>query len=102
MTPFELGILAVATIGFVIPAWLAVLTYMRSASKPQVEEPNKRYFAYAELLKSLHAQLDLNTRTVRNGPLFAATVRELAKLSRISQSERAVPRRDHGDRHQEV
>jgi len=78
VTPFEIGILAVAVIGFVIPAWLAVLTYMKVAGKPQTAEPNKRYFAYAELLKSLHAQLDLKTRTVRNGPLFAATVRELA------------------------
>ncbi|MEO0464168.1 MAG: hypothetical protein AAF127_13640 [Pseudomonadota bacterium] len=78
MSPFEIGILALAFVGFVVPAWLAVLTYMKAASRPKEQEPNKRYFAYAELLKSLHAQMDLKTRTVRNGPLFAATVRELA------------------------
>lgn len=78
VTPFEWGILAIVAVGFVAPAWLFSVGYLITARKKQPEEPNKRYFAYAELLKSLHAQMDIKTRTVRNGPLFAATVRELA------------------------
>ncbi len=78
VTPFEWGILAIIALGFVVPAWMVAISFVRNAQKPQIEEPNKRYFAYAELLKSMHAQMDMKTRTVRNGPLFAATVRELA------------------------
>lgn len=78
VTPFELSIIALVALGFVVPAWMAAISYVLNARKPQVEEPNKRYFAYAELLKSMHVQMDMKTRTVHNGPLFAATVRELA------------------------
>ncbi len=78
VTPFEWGILAIVAVGFVAPAWLVAFGYLIAARTTKPEEPNKRYFAYAELLKSLHAQMDVSTRTVRNGPLFAATVRELA------------------------
>ncbi len=78
MTPFEWGILATVALGFVAPAWLVAISFVRRSRRPEAEEPNKRYFAYAELLKSLHMQMDPKTRTVRNGPLFAATVRELA------------------------
>lgn len=78
VTPFEMGILAVATVGFVIPAWMVALGFVRRERQERLPEPNKRYFAYAELLKSLHGQMDMKTQTVRNGPLFAATVRELA------------------------
>lgn len=78
MTPFEIGILAVLTLGFVAPAWLVALSYLARAKRPDLEEPNKRFFAYAALLQSLHAQLDPKSQTVRNGPLFAATVRELS------------------------
>jgi len=78
VTQFEWGILAIVALGFVAPLWMVAFSYVRRAAKPVAEEPNKRYFAYAELLKSLHAQMDPQTRTVRNGPLFAATVRELA------------------------
>ncbi|MEM6476195.1 MAG: hypothetical protein AAF687_08515 [Pseudomonadota bacterium] len=77
MTQFEWGILAVLALGFVVPAWLVAFSMLARARRPQVDEPNKRYFAYAELLKSLHAQMDLKTKTVANGPLFAATLREL-------------------------
>ena len=78
VTPFEWGILAIVALGFVAPAWLVAISFVRRSRAPEVQEPNKRYFAYAELLKSLHMQMDPKTRTVRNGPLFAATVRELA------------------------
>jgi hypothetical protein len=78
VTPFEWGILAVITLGFVVPAWLVALSYLARSRGAETREPNKRYFAYAALLQSLHAQLDPNSKMVRNGPLFAATVRELA------------------------
>ena len=78
VSAFEWGILAIVAVGFVAPAWLLAIGYLIAARKAKPEEPNKRYFAYAELLKSLHAQMDVKTRTVHNGPLFAATVRELA------------------------
>ena len=78
VTPFEWGILAIVALGFVAPAWLVAISFVRRNRAPELQEPNKRYFAYAELLKSLHMQMDPKTRTVRNGPLFAATVRELA------------------------
>ena len=77
VSAFEIGILAVAFAGLVIPAWVIAYAALTAARRPQVAEPNKRFFAYAELLKSLHGQLDFKTRTVVNGPLFAATVREL-------------------------
>jgi hypothetical protein len=82
VSAFELAIIAVIILGFAVPAWLAALALSRASARqalvmPDGPEPNKRYFAYAELLKSLHAQLDPKL-TVRNGPLFAATVRELA------------------------
>lgn len=78
VTPFETAIIIVLAVGFVIPAWLLALSLRERAKAMRVEEPNKRYFAYAALLQSLHAQLDPKSQTVRNGPLFAATVRELA------------------------
>ncbi len=78
VTPFEWGILGIVALGFVVPAWLVAFSYVKRARQPEAVEPNKRYFAYAELLKSLHAQMDPKSRTVRNGPLFAATVRELS------------------------
>ncbi|MEP3420531.1 MAG: hypothetical protein ABJN35_02240 [Erythrobacter sp.] len=78
MTPFEWGILAIVALGFVVPAWIVAFGFLARSRRPEAEEPNKRYFAYAALLQSLHAQMDIKTRTVRNGPLFAATVRELA------------------------
>lgn len=78
VTPFEWGMLAIAAVGFIVPAWLVAISFMMQARKTGPQEPNKRFFAYAELLKSLHGQMDMQTRTVRNGPLFAATVRELA------------------------
>ena len=77
VTTFEWGILGVAVIGFALPAWLLALSVRRASQRQFPQDINKRYFAYAELLKSLHAQMDLQTKTVRNGPLFAATVREL-------------------------
>ena len=78
VTSFETAILAILAIGFVVPAWVLAFAFRERAKAIRVEEPNKRYFAYATLLQSLHAQLDPNSKTVRNGPLFAATVRELA------------------------
>jgi len=78
VTQFEWAILAVITLGFVVPAWLVALSYLSRARAAAMPEPNKRYFAYAALLHSLHAQLDPKSKMVRNGPLFAATVRELA------------------------
>ncbi|WP_152553519.1 hypothetical protein [Erythrobacter longus] len=78
MTTFEAAIIAILAVGFVIPAWVMALSFRERAKAMRVEEPNKRYFAYAALLQSLHAQLDPQSKTVRNGPLFAATVRELA------------------------
>ncbi|MEE4199810.1 hypothetical protein [Erythrobacter sp.] len=82
MTNFELAIIAVIILGFAVPAWLGAFALLRASARqaqvaPQNTEPNKRYFAYVELLKSLHAQLDPKLK-MRNGPLFAATVRELA------------------------
>ncbi len=78
VSPFEMAIIAVLALGFVVPAWLLAFSFRERAKALRVEEPNKRYFAYAALLQSLHAQLDPKSQTVRNGPLFAATVRELA------------------------
>lgn len=78
VTTFEVAIIAILAVGFVIPAWVMALSFRERAKAIRVEEPNKRYFAYAALLQSLHAQLDPQSKTVRNGPLFAATVRELA------------------------
>ncbi|KEO90328.1 hypothetical protein EH31_09570 [Erythrobacter longus] len=78
VTTFEAAIIAILAVGFVIPAWVMALSFRERAKAMRVEEPNKRYFAYAALLQSLHAQLDPQSKTVRNGPLFAATVRELA------------------------
>ena len=78
MTQFEWGILVVLTVSFVVPAWIMAFALRDRAKSIREDEPNKRYFAYASLLQSLHAQLDPNSKTVRNGPLFAATVRELA------------------------
>ena len=77
VTQFEWAILAVVTLGFVVPAWLVALSYLARSRGAETREPNKRYFAYASLLHSLHMQLDPKSKTVRNGPLFAATVREL-------------------------
>lgn len=77
MTPFEISILALGIVGLVVPIWMLAIAALIAARRPQMPEPNKRFFAYAELLKSLHAQMDLKTRTVANGPLFAATIREL-------------------------
>lgn len=78
VTTFEAAIIAILAVGFVIPAWVMAFSFRERAKAIRVEEPNKRYFAYAALLQSLHAQLDPQSKTVRNGPLFAATVRELA------------------------
>ena len=77
VSPFEIGILVLVFAGVVIPAWVAAYAAITAARRPHVPEPNKRFFAYAELLKSLHGQMDMKTRTVANGPLFAATIREL-------------------------
>lgn len=78
VSTFETAIIAVLALGFVVPAWLMAFAFRERAKAMRVEEPNKRYFAYAALLQSLHAQLDPKSKMVRNGPLFAATVRELA------------------------
>ena len=78
VTPFEIAIIAVLAIGLVIPAWVLAFAFRDRAKAMRLEEPNKRYFAYAALLQSLHQQLDPKSQQVRNGPLFAATVRELA------------------------
>ena len=77
MTTFEIGVLVMVFVGVVIPAWVAAYAAITAARRPQTPEPNKRFFAYAELLKSLHGQMDFKTQKVMNGPLFAATVREL-------------------------
>lgn len=78
VTPFETAIVAILALGFVIPAWVFAFAFRARAKAVPVEEPNKRFFAYAALLQGLHNQLDPKTQNVRNGPLFAATVRELA------------------------
>ena len=78
VTPFETALIAILALGLVIPAWIMAFAFRNRAKAMRVDEPNKRYFAYAALLQSLHAQLDPKSKTVRNGPLFAATVRELA------------------------
>lgn len=78
MTPFEVALIAVLAIGLVVPAWVFAFAFRDRARAVRVEEPNKRFFAYASLLQGLHAQLDPKSQQVRNGPLFAATVRELA------------------------
>lgn len=77
MTPFEWSIIAIALLGFAAPAWVAALSLSRAKKPELAAEPNKRYFAYATLLQALHAQMDPKSQTVRNGALFAATVREL-------------------------
>jgi hypothetical protein len=78
VSTFETAIIALLAVGLVIPAWMVAFAFRDRAKAMRMDEPNKRYFAYAALLQSLHTQLDPKSQTVRNGPLFAATVRELA------------------------
>ena len=64
-------------VGVLIPNAMIALAVVRSSRRTDKAEPSERFFAYAKLLASLRAQMNVETRRVDNGPLFVATIREL-------------------------
>jgi len=82
----EWSLIALVICGVIVPNAMIAYGVLRSArSEPQgASAPSQRYFAYAQLLKSLRGQMDFERRRVENGPLFIATLRELKEYPEYS------------------
>ncbi len=80
VSTLEWSLIALVICGVIVPNAMIAYGVLRAARRDEPagpRMPSHRYFAYAQLLKSLRDQMDMERRRVENGPLFIATIREL-------------------------
>ncbi|MEE4155587.1 MAG: hypothetical protein V2I27_15615 [Erythrobacter sp.] len=80
MSTLDWTLIALIICGVIVPNAMIAYGVLRAGRRDEglrARLPSQRYFAYAQLLRSLRDQMDLERRQVANGPLFIATLREL-------------------------